>query len=239
MAITIRADVQTISGTSTSPTLIKNTGTSVGDVLTAFISFRGGSGVSCSTPSGWVSQGRYDNTSDNISTQVFTRAVDGSEAGFFTWTLGSSQAYNCTLLALVGVDTTTPVDAINGQANTTAGLTACTAPSISPSGSTDLLVFIAAACRTTAVAAGASTPPSGYTERSDTQNASTTSTGNLSQEVATITLSSSGATGTAANSYSNIHRSVGVHVAFKEPSAATYAPPPSAQVRLPFSILAR
>jgi hypothetical protein len=237
VALSQRANVQTTNSAGTTVTLNKNTGISNGDLLFAMISFRGGTGVTISTPSGLTATTRFNNGTDNVSTVCFWRVVDGSEGASYAWTLGSSQSYEGTMIAIQADSAPALIDDINGQSNG-AGL-GCTAPSISPVGSADFLVFIAAACRNTAVTAQASTPPSGYAEVSDLVNSVTTAAGNLSQEVATKTLSSSGATGTAVNAYSNLHRSVGVHVAFKETPAATYAPPPSNQIRLPFSILAR
>lgn len=226
MAITIRANVQTANGAGTSITLTKNTGISNGDVLFAAISFRGGTGVTISTPSGMTATTRFDNGTDNISTVCFWRAIDGSEGASWAWTLGSSQSYEAKMIALVPPDTTSPVDAIDGQATTGPGQTTCTAPSVSPTGSTDLLLFIGAACRSTALSAGAPTSaPSGYTIiGSDLINSVTTAAGNLSQHVSYKTLSASGATGAATNSYSNTHRFLGMHVAILELSAAPTFP---------------
>lgn len=110
MAITQRGSVTTgeTTGNGSSLTIVKPTGVVSGDVLFAFLSTNNGT---ITEPSGWVQI--YEQTSGVNAFQgsAYYKIAGGSEPASYDWSNSSSSGpMTGMILALIGVDGTTPVD---------------------------------------------------------------------------------------------------------------------------------
>jgi hypothetical protein len=125
MAISFRVAGAVVTAASGGITLTAPAGTLSTDVVLAGFHYRGGTGVTIAPPAGWTLVKRLD-----------TGTVAGSAV---YWALGSVASYAFTLsgnaktvgftLGYIGVDNTTPMDAI-ATSQTNASSTTGTAPSI-------------------------------------------------------------------------------------------------------------
>jgi hypothetical protein len=122
---------------ATTLTLNKPSGTVSGDVMLAAITITGGTGVTFTPPSGWSSVQRHNSTTV-IGQEVWYKVAGGSEPASYDWTWTGARAASGVISSYSGVDPTTPVDVNGGQAN--ASSTTITAPSVTTTGTDDLLV---------------------------------------------------------------------------------------------------
>lgn len=188
------------SDTSETLVLSMPTGLVTGNVLYAIgyaTCISAGTGVSSWTaPSGWTVQSQNNDTTDRAgSIIVLTRTVTGSEASTYNlvanFNNGSTLYFGWAVLQYSGVDTTSPIDGTPGYVQVDTAST-ITAPSISPTGSTDIQVA-AFFVENTATFSGS---PSGFTQRE-------TSAGRPPLIVYDKTLSASGATATVSQNISS------------------------------------
>lgn len=177
-----RSSTNATSTGTTSISVNKPAGTVDGDVLVTGLIH--GSTATLTPPSGWgaalYASGAFG--AGRILT-VYSKVASGEPASW-AWGLSTSVGVVVEVCCLSGRASATP-DASNGQTN--ASSTSVTAPSISPSNSTDDLVgFFGVDANTTF------TPPGTMTEREDASAAAA----NRALELATEVLAASGATGT-------------------------------------------
>ncbi|MBN9609083.1 MAG: hypothetical protein BGO26_14220 [Actinobacteria bacterium 69-20] len=130
----------------TSITMTVPSGTVVGDILLADVSFNAGQGTSVTPPAGWTLV-RSDLPDSNSGNWLYSRVATAEDPGKnYTWSNGTSSQSSGTIVAYSGVNSTTPFDApVAGTAfvpppiSTTIdapSVTAATAPST-------LVVFVA------------------------------------------------------------------------------------------------
>jgi hypothetical protein len=97
--------------TSAAPTPAKPTGTASGDVLLAVVSlYTGSDAIAITPPSGWdlISNAQYTTL---MRQTMYIKVAGGSEPASYTWTISSSSYVDVHIIALTGVNTTTPQDA--------------------------------------------------------------------------------------------------------------------------------
>lgn len=148
------------------------------------------------TTTGWTvpTNGSADSTSGALRMRVMWRVCTGSESGTITLTnSGSVINRQCAVLAIWrGVDNTTPIDQIQFLAETTAGTThAC--PSVTLGVANAAVVAVVG--ERVSSGTNAWTPPSGYTEREDSDGVATGS-GGTSCAIADDGLATSRSSGT-------------------------------------------
>src|SRR5262249_37186205 len=119
--------------------------------------------------------------------QGFFKVAGASEPTSYTFTITGKQDLMGGIYAVTGANTSAPVSASGGQANTVASPN-CTAPSIAPSSERTLLLF---GCASSGGVASF-TPPTGMIEKWDI---ATGGTYKMATEGAAMALSTSGATG--------------------------------------------
>lgn len=153
-------------------------GVANGHGLIANIGFTGGSGVTVTPPAGWTLIRRDDNGT-TLGNALYAR-IANSEPASYTWTLSSSQNNSGSMIAYSNVDQANLIGANGGQAN--ASSTNVTAPSITTLYESSVVLYFGGV-----LSVATYTPPSGYTERLDTNSAS----------FADQVFSTPGATGTA------------------------------------------
>lgn len=161
--IAYRAVSSVTQTSATSLTLTVPSTAEMGDLLLAVLHVDGGSGITITPPAGWELVLRTDDSTTETTAVYRCRKVSGlAETHVFTFTSAACVAH---MLAYGGVDQVTAVDVSGGQAN--ASSASCTAPSITPTKTNAQLVWIGGA----ATGARTATPPSGFTERADSQGA--------------------------------------------------------------------
>jgi hypothetical protein len=119
-------------------TLSNPTGTVQNDVILASISISGGSAVTFTAPSGWTSIQNTNTAGNEIKTQSWYKVAGASEPSTYTWSWTGNQRAVGVIFSYANVDTSSPIDTSGSQANTSS--TTITAPSITPTGSADVLV---------------------------------------------------------------------------------------------------
>lgn len=118
--------------------------TSLGDVLLAQITIRD-SDTAVTAPSGWTLV-RADAVAGTMKQLVYYKVAGAAEPSRYAWQYTSPQNASGNsdaaggLVAYINVDRTNPVEAHSGQANTPSNV--ITAPSLSTTGTGNLLVFL-------------------------------------------------------------------------------------------------
>lgn len=209
MAISVIDKTSATSGASavsslalTYPTLAAN------DVVVAQVHIAS-STATITTPSGWTLI-RSD-TGNNRRSSLYVKVATGSESGTVAFALSSSVNAVGGMAAFRGVDTTTPIDTSAGQTNGSAS-TSCTAPTVTATASGGMLLTFSSGVGNVTF-----TPASGQTEQWDVTT--TAGSSNCASELATETLSASGATGTRASTMSGSVTSLGQSVVLKAAGA--------------------
>ena len=124
------------STVSTQLTVNVPAGVQPNDLMIAQIAVRGGTGIAITPPSGW-SLVRRDNFSTTIAQAVYSHLVPAapSEPSSYTWNFSGANDAAGGIAAYFGASGAAPVDASNGQGNSSA--TSITAPSLAvPGGDT-------------------------------------------------------------------------------------------------------
>jgi hypothetical protein len=208
MPITFRSAATVAQSAAPSVALTLPAGLVPGDALLAILHVGGGSGTAISPPSGWdLLQRTNDGTAE--ATAVYARRYTAGLAALHTWTLTSAPVV-AHLLAYAGVDQLAALDVAGGQAN--ASSTSCTAPSVTTTKNSALLV----ACFGGAMGSVSATPPSGMSQR-----AGATASG-LSLTVADALQGTAGASGTKVATLSAATANIGLLLALA-PSALNSA----------------
>lgn len=108
----------------------KPAGVASNHVLVAHVSARGGTALTITAPSGWSLLDRR-NSGTSLAQAIYVKVAGDSEPSTYTWSFNGSTRAAGGIIAYSGVDTTTPVEAVAGQAN--ASSTVVTAPGITTS----------------------------------------------------------------------------------------------------------
>ena len=174
-------------------------GLAVDDQLVAQVTARGGTGTFICAPAGWTSV-RRTNSGTTLAQEIFRKTADAADvaAANFAFTLdntsgcGSPTALKASggIVAVYGVDNSSPISANNGQANASSSNVA--APTITPAANEIVLGFFGTA------RAATFTAPTGsptFTEEWDQQSSGGSAASRTASELATA-LSPGGATGT-------------------------------------------
>lgn len=100
-----------VSGSSTSIVFTKPAGVVATDYLLAQISVLGGSGLAITPPAGFTLIERADSgaAAGDVVVAVYGKVAGGSEPASYTFTLGTSRAFQARLSAFTGVDNAAPV----------------------------------------------------------------------------------------------------------------------------------
>ncbi|MBG0828541.1 hypothetical protein HS041_12255 [Planomonospora sp. ID67723] len=184
MAASVRS-VSTATGTSTTITVTKPTGTASGDLLVASFTNDFGAFSSIVAPSGWTVLDSLDHGNNSLHTVLAYKVAGGSEPASYDWTQAVADAV-VIVVAVQGADTTPVlVEARSDNAPGSSHLSA----SVTPTGSDDLELRFWGG-NPSNVSGVTWTPPAGYTEIADTQATTWTSACAVSKQ-----LSSSAATG--------------------------------------------
>lgn len=186
-AFLIEPSITAIPFTQSSSTLYLSTpsGTTVGDLMIAQVSARGGSTQTISAPSGWTLL-RRDNSGSDLAQALYYKVATATEGGSHIFGLSSNLKAAGGILSYSGIDTSSPIDAHAGQSN--AAGTSVTAPSVTTTQANDLVVsFFGTATGSTFAA------PGGMTERYDAAPAGSASS---TAAAADVVQSGAGATGT-------------------------------------------
>jgi hypothetical protein len=175
--------------------------------MLAEIGVRGGTSTAITPPAGWTLV-RRDNRGTNVAQAIYSRRVPASppEPSSYTFNFTSGNDAAGGIVAYVGVSSATPVDASNGQGNTSS--TNLTAPSVTvPSGdNNDTLVALYSTASTSPV-----TVPAGMS-----QLWSFRATGfGISVAAANVNLTTSGATGNRVATSTGTGGNTGALVALK------------------------
>lgn len=142
--------------TGSSLTLNKPSGTIEGDVMVAHVVVNSAS-TTITTPTGWTLL-RRDNTSGSMASIIFYKVAGASEPSSYNWSFGTSRNSAGGIATYYNVDTSTPIDAHNGQYNQ--DTSTMTAPSITTTLSNGRLLYIAGASASSSVSG-----PSGMTQQ--------------------------------------------------------------------------
>ena len=215
MAISLRGTAVTAPGYTASLVLDLPAGVQAGDVLLAHIACRLPNSQTLTAPAGWtLIGGAGGNASSGIGQWAYYHVAGSSEPASytFTWSAQPTGENGGAMSAWIGVDNSNPVDAsaISGQVDSTS----ITAPSISPTGSSDLLVCLYAhensSTNTQTLPANLT---SGYSE----------DTGGYSPGflLGYRQLSASGATGTQVATLATADYNTGTSIAFAPASGAS------------------
>lgn len=193
------------SSNATNVTINVPAGISNGHLLLTAISI--GGNAAFVAPSGWTQI--YVNQNSGGSVGVWYRVASSEPASYnWSWGGGNSRRYSGYTVGYSGVDTTTPIDASGGQ-SVGGSATPITAPSISPTSTGTLLLFIAGAGNGVTY-----TQDAAMSERLDLWGSSGGSGSSVT--LAEQQLSASGPTGTrTATASDNPNRYSAVHVALR------------------------
>jgi hypothetical protein len=204
----VRAVTSNAVNAATSIPISTPAGTTAGDVLLAVLTHQNGINRNLTAPAGWTAVPNTDFTDGtNARVKAFYKVAGPSEPASYTFTLlgGAGQDTAGGIMAISGANTTSPINASNGQNNAPAGSSRnVTAPSITTSLADTLLVF-GGVCNVAATF----TPPTGMIEQWDR---ATSGTYKVAIEAATQ-YPPAGPTGTRVATASTSCRSLGVSVA--------------------------
>lgn len=142
-ANTSRRSSASNSGSGTSITITKPSGTALGDVMIAAVSFGGLTTVT--PPSGWTLAKRQDLddvSSNDVSTAVYYKAAGASEPANYSFTFGISLSSVGIIVTYTNVAHSNLVDSSDGQTNgvSTATTTTFQTPSITSGNDNSILV---------------------------------------------------------------------------------------------------
>jgi PKD repeat protein len=124
-----------------------------GDLLLAAVNVRGNPTIT--PPSGWTLI-RQDINGTTARQAVYWHRADSTEPANYTWTFSKAQGAAAVLLDYTGVGSATPIDASGGLVATTASRN-ITTPSVTTTGSDQLIGFFSAPAATTITAPTAMT----------------------------------------------------------------------------------
>lgn len=209
----------------------KPAGVIADDVLVACVTIRADSSIS-SVPSGWtlIRQDTTATTDNNGCRQaIYYKVAGSSEPSSYQWKTSASTDIAICIAAFSGVNTSTPIEVNDGTSSDDPNDTTCTAPSVTTTTATCMLVtFHGFNPATTTTATTSQTPPSGMTEAADTASVGPGGgdANRATCELNYLSLSSAGATGTKISSLdANDGRNVGQTIALK-PSVTSGTPTP-------------
>lgn len=188
-----------------------------GNYLIAPILYRGGTGTTPQTVSGWTLLATV-NAATTLGLAVYGRKVTGSESA--TYNFGISVANNMYCVGIAqynNVDGTSPIIGTPaGQDN--GSTTSCTAPSQDTTGAAGATyVYISAAAGTPSITQALS-----LTERADSN--SSFGSNNVSGSIADEVLAAAGASGTRTGTLAGSQRNIGFSLALRPASADTTPP---------------
>lgn len=166
------------STTTATLSITKPTGTTAGDVLVATVSGAGTAAISA--PADWVALASTASPGATMRTQSFYRVATAAEGASYAFTATAARNMTGGIIALRGVSTALPVDAVEAASGASGNVLA---PSVTTTAANAWVVTAASAARNTTF-----TPASGTTERYDRAGTST------SNNAATSTQSAAGAT---------------------------------------------
>jgi hypothetical protein len=201
----------TASGTGSSLSVSKPTGTQAGDVIVVGIDNLG-TGTP-SAPSGWTQV--TSRTATGLRQTAFIHVVVAADGNNYSFGFGSSQGATAIAVAYVGVDPATPVDAGADQAN--ASSAQVVAPSVAAADKA-VLVTISGIVTTASIA-----PANGMSEAAEISLGSGKS--KVTTEVADQILGSAGSTGPRTATATKSAVNIGTAVALR-PSGSAPPPPP-------------
>jgi hypothetical protein len=186
-SITHRAS-SSAARTTNSTTLVINkpAGVVQGDVMIAAFQESGGITGTVTPPAGWTLI-RSQTVESNTKTYTYWKAAGASEPASYTWTSTLSSKHSGGIIAMTGVDTTTPVDASASVENTANLSVSC--PAVTTTVDYGWLVTVAITHDGTTF-----TFPSGQTERFDVSTGNTSTTDRTTAG-ATEPLGTAGSTG--------------------------------------------
>lgn len=180
------------TNSGTSLTLNVPAGTVNADVMLAIITVSGGSGSTITTPAGWTLVRRDDN-STSLSTLVYSK-VASSEPASYAWSFNGASLFSAGgIVSYSGIDTTNPIDVSGVPTISGVSSTAVIAASANTTSANVIVVAYGAGTN----GAYTSTPPTGMTERVDTNNG-----GSRNLTIADVSQAAAGATGTKTFTYS-------------------------------------
>lgn len=181
----------TQTANSTSVTLTPDQTATTGDFLIVNICSASLAAETFTAPSGWTlirSTRGGGATPPNLHS--YYKAAGGSEPASYTWTGGDNVAHVATIIRLIAVDTSTP---INAEGSATSSSTDPVSPSIT---TTAANCFMLTVCSQANLLSQTYTPPEGYVERAD-QTGTNIGVTQVTSETATRVQSATGASGTA------------------------------------------
>ena len=133
--IVFRAASQAANKAATTITVARPSGVLSGDVLLASIDVAGT--PTLTAPNGWQSV-RSDAAGSSLTKATYWHLVGPNEPASYVWTFSAATSASGVIVAYSGVDSTAPIEIVDGQAN--ASGTAVTAPSVSVTTNHSMLV---------------------------------------------------------------------------------------------------
>ena len=211
-------------------TINKPAGTVDGDVMLVVVA-QAAAGV-FTPPAGWTSLGT---SSSYGQADVLYKVASGEGASYaFTVAGGDPHAAVGLIASYSTVELSpSPIDATANQTN--ASSTSATAPSVTPSATTDMLVCLFSSDSSSNTSVTTSTPPAGMTERGDSGTTYTSSDGYtvayVQASINDVLLASSSPTGAKVATLSAANANSGFSVLLR-PVGAPPPPPPAGAVGL-------
>ena len=158
-------NAQSASPGVTNSLSIGTTNPAAGQIMLAQVSVRGGSAIAITAPAGWTLINRTNN-STTLAQALYYRLSGGSEPSSYTWTFNASNYAAGGILVFSGVDTANPVDVWSSRSNGSSNNV--TANGVTTTVGNAMLVGLI----TNADGRSNFKPPTGMTERYDTQSGS-------------------------------------------------------------------
>lgn len=171
-------------------------------------------------PAGWTLV-RQDTIKDILRQAVYVKVAGPAEPASYTWTVSSARRMAGGITTFEGIDTTRPIDAVNGQSNP-AG-TGVTAPGVTTTVADAVLVHLAAVA-----SAGSLTPATGMTEAWEAAAPGASTRKNTQGAAASLSHAvqpAIGSTGSRTAIAGVAARSIGVLVALRPVPAPDTSPP--------------
>jgi hypothetical protein len=119
-----------------------------GDLVLAVIASRGSVNTDVRPPAGWSRLAGAEASAPGERLQVFDRIASAPEPISYTFTAVSPQTMSAGLIVIMGASPATPIAGAVAQVNSTATQNVA-APSVSPTGSNTMVVFVGATTRST------------------------------------------------------------------------------------------
>ena len=226
MAVAFRSSSTSSNAFSGSPQTVsfsKPAGTSVGDVLYAFIgNFDGTAITGWGAPSGWTQLATpNDGASQNVGLGVFRRVVDGTEPSTISWSLtsGGNIEAEGIMRCYSGGDTTTVEDVV-GSGTSAENSTTVTAPSITTTKDGDAIILAFASGSYNASNSVTYTTPSGYGNAVTVQAPSNSQASLMTCDRIQATHGATSAQTSTTTNTAGTWGDVGIQVALMAPAAA-------------------